>query len=346
MTPNNTDERKRETPNFQTNRNSPERIEQLAHTLSEQGKPFARAIVVRREPPVSANVGDSVLITPEGDVLGWIGGVECAQSTIVREGLAAIESEESKLVGLAPNPEEIDRPGMEAFQMTCHSGGTLEVFIEAVTPSPQLLIVGNSPIATALAQFTTELAFDVVIVDPDHGDYPADAIIKSVDPVAINEAVTGIPFVVVASMGAYDASGIVAGIACDAPYIGLVASDKRATAVIDRAADQLGVDPEHVRKAVTNPAGVHIEARTPEEIAVSIVAEVIDIQHTSDKHSGIDTNSTPDEVETAVDPVCGMEVPIDDPPATVEYGGDIYYFCCSGCEKSFDENPNEYVQTT
>lgn len=336
---------------------SPERVDELARALRERGESFARATVVRREPPVSANVGDRAVITADGDVYGWIGGVECAQSTVVRAALDVIETGEAKLVGLAPDPETIDRPGLDAHRMTCHSGGTLEVFVEAVRPSPQLLLVGDSPIAAALARLAGELAFEVVVVDPEGGTYPgAETVVTGTDPDDIAAAVADRPYVVVASTGAYDADGVAAAVALDAPYVGLVASERRGAEVVDRAADRL-VDSERVREAVTTPAGVDIAAKTPEEIAVSVLAEVVDVRQQRRAETGqadeageaderdAEATTTTDERdgETAIDPVCEMEVSVEDPPATVEHEGETYYFCCRGCADAFGDEPEQFV---
>lgn len=345
---------------------SPERVDEIARSLRERDEPFARATVVRREPPVSANVGDRAVITTDGDVYGWIGGVECAQETVVGEARTVVETGSATLVGLAPDPDAIDRPGLDAHRMTCHSGGTLEVFIEAVTPSPQLVVVGDSPIVAALSRLAGELAFEVVVVDRDGGEYPAaDAVVTSTDTADVASAVAGRPYVVVASTGAYDAEGVAAAAELDAAYVGLVASDTRAEEVTERAADRLGVSPDAVRSAVTTPAGVDIAAKAPEEIAVSILAEVVDVRQrhraatelAGDADQG-DQGDEGDEADernrdaaapdrddgaTAVDPVCEMEVSVEDPPATVDHEGVTYYFCCQACADAFGDDPEQFL---
>ena len=249
--------------------------------LAECGTPYARATVVRREAPVSANVGDRALLTADGDLVGWVGGAACAQSRVESEARAAIADGEPRLIGLAPNPAEIDRPGLEAFPMTCQSEGTLEVFIEPVIPTTQLLVVGGSPIARSLARLASELAVDVTVVDPEGGgeDVPPDVtVLSTLEPDSIAESVGPGPFVVAASMGEYDARAVAAGVLADAPYIGLVASDARAETVVERAAGLLDDEPDAVRDAITNPAGVDISAKTGAEIAASVLAELIDVR--------------------------------------------------------------------
>ncbi|MDQ2053516.1 XdhC family protein [Halobellus sp. H-GB7] len=338
-------------------------VAELEAQLTARGETYARVTIVRREPPVSANVGDRAVVTADGELHGWIGGAACAQTTAISESAAAIEDGEPRLVGIAPDPEEIARPGLEAFPMHCHSEGVLELFIEPVNTTPDLLIVGDSPVARSLARLAAELAVDVTVVAPDGSDDVGDAaVVTETDPDAIVDAVGHAPLVVVASMGKYDARGVAAGVRADAPYIGLVASDTRSSEVVERAAGVLDVDPEAVREAVTNPAGVDIAAYTPAEIAASILAQVVDARSTAGgsggRSSGVSTtadtaetaasddemttegSASPDELAT--DPVCGMTVEPASAPA-VEHDGTTYYFCCEGCADSFQNDPASYL---
>ncbi|MGM0605366.1 MAG: XdhC family protein [Halobacteriota archaeon] len=257
-------------------------ISTIERDLTEAGRPYARAIVVRREPPVSANVGDRALVTASGELHGWIGGAACAQTIVTMQAREAIESGTPRLIGIAPDPDTVDRPGLEAFPMTCHSDGVLEVFIEPVTPPTELVIVGDSPVAASLARLAAELALDVTVVvgDADRDlDVPAGTTVRStLDHEAIADSIGDRPIVVVASMGKYDAHGIAAGLSANAPYVGLIASDARAAEEIDRAASLLEADVDAVEAAVTNPAGVDIAAYTPTELAVSLLAEIVDVR--------------------------------------------------------------------
>ncbi len=263
----------------------------LESRLESAGEPFARATIVRREPPVSANVGDKALITADGELHGWIGGVACAQSVVTDAGLESIADRQPRLLGLAPDPDTVDRPGLLAEPMRCHSEGTLEVYVEPVVPQTQVVLVGDSPITRSLRRLARELPVSVAVVDPDGGvgdDNDGPAIIQTTDPQAIADAVGTPALFVVASMGAFDAHGVAAGILADAAYIGFVASDKRAATTIKGAAQLLEVDPETVESAVTNPAGVDVAAYRPAEIAVSILAELVDVNATAGAHSEIE----------------------------------------------------------
>lgn len=340
-------------------------VSELERTLTERGEAYARVTIVRREPPVSANVGDRAVVTRDGELHGWIGGVACAQTTTVTEATAAIEAGEPRLVGIAPDPDEIDRPGLEAFPMRCHSEGVLELFIEPVNLTLELLIVGASPVARSLARLAAELTIDVTLVDSTNEDAddlpPGTSVTTTTDPTELAERVGASPLVVVASMGQYDARGVAAGVRADAPYVGLVASDTRSTEVIERAADLLDRDPETVREAVTNPAGVDIAARTPAEIAATLLAELVDARATAGapepQPTAADSSGSEDEDdstatgaaatdEPAIDPVCGMTVDPDEAAANVDHEGEVYYFCCHGCADSFRIDPASYLDAS
>lgn len=324
-----------------------DRLAALEAEWRADGTPFARATVVRREPPVSAAVGDQALVTPDGDLEGWIGGAACAQDTVIDAGQRALSTGEPVLIGLAPDPETVDRPGLEAHPMTCHSGGTLEVFVEPVVPTPGLLIVGRSPVARRLARLAETVGMAVTVVDPEGDQHGNVAVVSTTDPGAIADAAADARFVVVASMGAYDARGVAAGVMIEAPYIALIASGERAATVFERAADLLGddADADALADRVTAPAGLEIGAKTPDDIAVSVLAQLVERRRRTDDAVGgapaIDHAATR---AAAVDPVCGMEVDIEGAAATVEHDATTYYFCCQGCADTFEATPADYLQ--
>lgn len=330
---------------------SPEGVDRIAFEMRERGEPFVRATVVRREPPVAADVGDRAVVTPDGEIHGWIGGVACAQSIVEREARTALETGRSKLIGIAPDPESIDRPGLDAHPMTCHSEGVLEVFLDPVSSGEKLLVVGDSPVARALPLLAADHGFDVLVATgTDEDDASTDGtVVSTVDPDELVERFGRIPYVVVASMGSCDARGVAAGVKLDASYVGLVASSDRAESVASRAASLLDSDRTTVSDRVTNPAGVDIHARTPGEIAVSVVAELIAVRNLegSDETRDVadDHGHAMDEADgsTAIDPVCGMTVDVGAASATVEYGEQPYHFCAPGCAKAFEADPEQYL---
>lgn len=364
-------------------------VSAVERLLAARDEPYARATVVRREGPVSANVGDRAVVTAEGDLYGWVGGAACAQSVVEREARRAIEDGEPCLIGIAPDPEDVDRSGLDAFPMRCHSEGVVEVFLDPVVPSTELVVVGDSPVAHSLVRLAEELDYEITLVvdDADAARAVPDGtnVLATIDPEEIAASVGVAPLVVVASMGQFDARGIAAGALADAPYVGLVASDERATADTARAADLADTDLETVRAAVTNPAGVDVAAHSPPEIAASLLAEVVDVQTETgsgvaatadaateeraaeaDASENTGTVAVADENVTAAgrtpadghgdqltdeapamatDPVCGMSVDTGDPAATLDYDGERYYFCCLGCADSFEDDPEAYLDS-
>lgn len=121
----------------------------LAAELAARGERFALATVVRREPPSSARVGDTALVTQSGEVHGWVGG-GCTFSTLLREALRALSDGEPRLLRLSPDPAPVSQPGVVALPMTCKSGGTVELYVEAVVPPPRVLITGRRRLRTCL----------------------------------------------------------------------------------------------------------------------------------------------------------------------------------------------------
>src|SRR5499427_8264562 len=144
----------------------------LASELAAREERFALVTVVRREPPSSARVGDTALVTAGGDYHGWAGG-GCTRSTVVREALRAIADGEPRFISLSPEaPTGGERPGMIALPMTCDSGGTVEIYVEPVLPAPHLLLYGSSPAVRVLARIGHATGYRVEVVDPDAD--PAD----------------------------------------------------------------------------------------------------------------------------------------------------------------------------
>ena len=334
----------------------------LASDLAQRGEPFALVTVVRREAPSSARVGDAALITQGGAFHGWLGG-SCTQSTAVREALAALHDGVSRLIALSADPEAETRPGVIALPMTCHGGGSVDLFIEPVLPAPRLLIFGVSPAARALARLGGALGYRVEAIDPDadQAAFPeADRVWADLKAPEFAQSATGDStrvYAVVATLGQYDEEAIRMAIALSPAYLGVVASRKRFAQLRDVLAAQ-DVSSTNI-DAICTPAGLDIGAVTPEEIAVSILAEIVqqsrarrgadfepDSQAVLPEHAGLAENAAPAEQEGLAeheDPVCGMPVNADRAQHTAEFSGRTYYFCCGGCRKKFLKEPDTFV---
>lgn len=249
-----------------------------ADTLYAEGRAFAMAVVVRHEPPISGKPGDKALILPDGTLYGWIGG-GCTQPVVVREARAALADGRPRLVRVTPASSTVLPAGIREYEMTCHSGGTLDIYIEPVMPKPQLIILGASMVAQTLARLGRVLHYRVAALAPG----VTDAAFPDVDvrhPAFDLSTLTVTPqtFVVVSTQGEGDEEALTAALATDAPYVAFVASRKKAAGVFEGLRQQ-GVEDDDLRR-VRAPAGFDIKARLPEEIAVSILAEIIHEQRT------------------------------------------------------------------
>jgi xanthine dehydrogenase accessory factor len=288
-----------------------------AAELRRERVPFVHARVVLAEAPTSAKPGAEALVLPDGTIEGFVGG-SCAESTVRAQGLALLDSGESLLLRITPTPEG-GQVGKLVVHNPCLSGGTLEIFMEPVLPAPLLLIVGTAPVALALAGVAEQIGWHTGTVD---GELTADAC-------------SGVSAVVVASHGRDEEPALTAALRADVPYVGLVASSKRGEAVIG----SLGMCSGHTSR-IHSPAGLDIGARTPGEIALSIMTEIVSLRP---RPSGRSVIETAPPTERAVDPVCGMSVVMVDSSLHLDHDGTRQWFCGSGCLRAFAASPEAYL---
>jgi xanthine dehydrogenase accessory factor len=281
--------------------------------------PYVHARVVLAERPTSAKPGAEALILPDGTIEGFVGG-NCAESTVRAQGLALLDSGESLLLRITPEPEA-DQHGKLVVHNPCLSGGTLEIFMEPVLPAPTMIVAGASPVAAALVGLADQLGYHAVSPPQIDGDVVVDA-----------------AAVVVASHGRDEEAALIAALEADVPYIGLVASSKRGQAVIS----SLGMCPSYTSR-IHSPAGFDIGARTPDEVALSIMSEIVSLRP---RPSGRPVTETSTTKETATDPVCGMSVVMVDASLHLDHDGARQWFCGSGCLRAFASNPEAYGLTT
>ena len=321
-------------------------ILQLAADLTRKGESFVMAIVVRREPASSAQVGNSALITEGGDCHGWLGG-SCIQSTVVHEALSALRNSSPKLISLSPDPGADRRVGVHSFPMTCHSGGSVDIYLEPMLPAPRLVVFGVSPTAQALARLSKVMGYSVDVVDPDadRASFPdADRIVDTLSA----EEFAGRPasqkgrlFAVVATLGQHDEEATFAALAVEPAYLGVVASRKRFAQIRETLAAR-GASGEAL-DSIANPAGIDIGARAPEEVALSIMAEIVRVRRAAAERAATQTAAaTPPREER--DPVCGMVVAVETARYRAEHAGRTYYFCCGGCRERFLATPDRYAE--
>ncbi len=310
----------------------------VASGLAAREERFAIATVVRREPPSSARVGDTALVTEKGEYHGWAGG-GCTRSTVVREALRAIADGEPRLLSLSPQPAGRERPGMVALPMTCESGGTVEIYVEPVLPAARLVLFGSSPAVRALAAIALAMGNRVDVVDPDADPdaFPKGASVRR------ELGADGVPrgaHVLVATMGDRDIEAIESALGRAPAYLGVIASRKRFEPLRDALLAR-GASREAVGRIVV-PAGLDIGARTPEEIAVSIMAQIVEMRRRAAAREPAPA-AAQQAAREAIDPICGMTVTIAGARHSAEVGGVTYYFCCGGCRTKFLADPARYL---
>ena len=318
----------------------PEVLE-LAARLSREGEPFVLATVVWARAPSSGKAGSTALIRTDRTIHGWLGGA-CAEPTVIRESLKAIEEGTPRLLFLG-TPEELQaqaRAGVVQVPIACQSEGALEVYVEPVLPSPHLAVIGRSPAVDALARMADALGWRTVVIDDD-GDpsaHDASHVVTTLDlPAAgIGER----SFVVVATQGHYDEDALQRALETPAAYVGLVASRRRADAVCGYLRDR-GV-PEEALARVRAPAGLDLGHLPNQEIAVAILAELVQLRAAGE----LEAAAPPAEREPRheeMDPVCGMTVDVATARSRTVHEGRTYYFCSAGCLERFAADPAAFL---
>jgi xanthine dehydrogenase accessory factor len=310
--------------------------------LLAKGETFAVATVVRCQPPTSGKPGDKAIIYADGRLWGWIGG-GCAQPVVIREALKALADGKPRLVRISPSADGAEE-GVIDYTMTCHSGGALDIYIEPMRPGPHVVVLGRSPVAQTLARLSRAAGYAASVVAaelPMEGLADAE-LIQDKDFKLSRIKMTPQTYLVVATQGESDEEALEQAAASGAAYVAFVASKKKAAKVFDYLR-QKGVAGEKL-KQVRAPAGLDIGAATPEEIAVSILAEIVQVSRAG--VSSVAKKSArqllPLVATEAKDPICGMMVDTTKGRHKSEYQGTWFYFCCAGCKQKFDKEPAKY----
>lgn len=246
--------------------------------LRAEEESFAVATVVRTVSVTAAKAGAKGVIKPDGTIIaGWIGG-GCARAAVLKAARQALADGQPRLVSIQPEDLMADqgiqqgdqRDGVTFFVNGCPSKGTMDIFIEPVLPRPALLILGASPVAMALAALGRQFGYQVELAAPrtDLSDMPvAD---RFIDGFAIEPSTPGNRYVVVSTQGRGDLAALEAALGIEADYCGFVGSRRKFAAL----SDKVTADPSHLER-VKVPAGLDIGGVTPDEIALSILAEIV-----------------------------------------------------------------------
>ena len=312
--------------------------------LTAKGEIFAVATVVRSQAPSSGKQGDRAIVHADGQITGWIGG-GCAQPVVVKESLKAMKDGRPRMVRISPSSDGLEE-GVVDYTMTCHSGGALDIYIEPVLPRTQVVILGRSPIAVTVARLSQLLGYRVTLV-AEHlvtEQLPKDGVeLSGVELIEDKDfrlepaKVSSESFVVVSTQGEGDEEALQQALQSPANYVAFVASKKKAGKVFEflrgKGVAQARLDQVHA------PAGLNIAAASPEEVAVSIVAEIIQVRRSEPKAA----IAIPVLNSEAKDPICGMMVDTVKAKYKSQHEGKWVYFCCAGCKDAFDRQPEKYA---
>jgi xanthine dehydrogenase accessory factor len=307
-----------------------------SQALAAARKPFVTATVVRVEHPTGVQPGSVALVSGDGEIEGFVGGV-CAEQSVKAYSLLALESGEPVLLRILPDPEGdpddiaaagnvtvAPEDGVVAVRNPCLSGGAIELFLEPTPPPPRVLVVGDSPTVGALVRIGEELGLDIVGSDGH-------------DP----EPTAGDLALIVAAHGRDELHALRRALESGVPYVGLVASEKRGAGVLEELRGD-GVD-QALLARIDVPAGIPIGSHTGSEIALSILAKVVAVRRGADAAPAKARPATPaasprsqPDPPLAVDPICGMTVAAVASTLSLERGGETIYFCSEGCRAKFE----------
>jgi xanthine dehydrogenase accessory factor len=259
-----------------------DRIAVLQARLTAEGTPFVLATVVRTVAATAAKAGAKALVLADGELHGFVGG-GCVTGAVRRAAAACLAEGRPRLISVVPEAafesesgrDGPTRAGRELHRSMCPSGGTLDIFLEPVLPRPELVVVGASPVAVAVADLGARLGFRVVAVadKADAGPFPsAAAVAHGIDVLPER----GDRWVVVATQGKGDVAALRAALGRDLAHLAFVGSRRKWETLAARLAGE-GAPPERLAR-VRSPAGLDIGAILPEEIALSILAEIVGLR--------------------------------------------------------------------
>lgn len=323
--------------------------EQLA-----KGSDFAVAQIIDRIAPSSGKVGDKAIILDTGELIGWIGG-GCVRGIVIKEAMEVIKSKRFMRVRISPEGGTRETANFKEYIMSCQSKGTIEVLIEPIIPQPELIVVGKSNIARKLTALASAADFKVVVLsnDVDPQMFPmAHRVSDAVDFHSVKNFTN--TYIIVTTQGEDDEVSVKKAMQTSAKYVGFVASAKKSEDIRNYLSGK-GIASERIAQ-LRSPVGLDINAKSAGEVAISILAEIID-HFRNGKLSKTESAKTASQEEEAVseaenkfseeyyiNPVCNVPVSKKNPKHVIDYKGERVYFCCDGCKVSFEKNPTQYIK--
>ena len=322
-----------------------------AQKFSERSEPYAMALIVRRENPTSGKPGDKAIIEKDGTIHGWIGG-GCTKGIVLKEALAAIRDGKPRLVSINPSKQQEKKPGVMHYEMTCQGKGSVDVYVEPVLPKPHLVIYGKSHIAMALCKIGSSMGYRVTAI-AEHADPEAfsDADLRTSTKELKADTIGDNAYIVVSTQGEGDEQSLIHALQSKAPYIAFVSSRMKANGVFNTLRS-MGADMEDLKR-IKSPAGLDINAKLPEEVAVSILAEIIHELRTRSQeqtkshgaHTGHGSPEAPPTVPEGyyLNPVCNIPIEKATAKYVLDYKDEKVYFCCDMCKVQFEAEPQKFI---
>jgi xanthine dehydrogenase accessory factor len=258
-----------------------------------------------------------------------------------------MKSGKARLVKITPDSNTPKQSGVMEYKMTCMSEGSVEVFIEPNLPAPHLIVIGKTAIAKALVKMAKAANYRVTAVAPDATPATFEKVDELITQLNLHPVkITGSSSIVVITQGEQDEAALELALQQPCTYIGFVASRKKKASVFDYLLQQ-GID-KNLLDRVKSPAGIDINAKKPEEVAISILAEIIQVQSESPvamNFASLDElKSGTNQSKFYINPVCGIPIDMNNPKHIVDYKGEKVYFCCDGCKIKFDAEPEKYMR--
>ena len=309
-----------------------------AAELEKKSVPFAIATVIDTVAPTSAKPMAKAIITIDGKMEGWIGG-GCAKDTVIDEALYCLKTGMASVLRLSP--EQI-ADGKVSYKkevfLTCESGGTLEFHIEPVLPMTKLVIYGNTPTVKALSKLGELLGYEVYALAPGIFELDLPDGVTKMEEFSIIE---GPCVAVVATQGNGDLQALKTATASKPEFLSLIASKKKTNTLLEQLKKE-GISKDII-DSIKFPAGLDIGAITPQEIAVSIMAELVQQKRVVAQREEIILEVKDTKNGKEQDPICGMLVDPQTADSFFEHDGANYYFCCGGCKEKFEVEPAAYI---
>lgn len=313
----------------------------VINSLKHTSEPYATAVIVRRQKPSSGKPGDQAVITPDGKIHGWIGG-GCTRGIVLKEALLAMQERKPRFVSICQEKRTSTFSNTKIYSMTCQSGGEVELYIEPVLPKPQIVIYGNSHIGMALAKIakTMDYRVDAVQSKVDESVYPTADNIFGIDSFEAQIQHEG-SFVIVCTQGEGDLEALHSALQLNNQYLAFVSSKIKAQSIFTELRLK-GVSFDQL-KTIKTPAGIDLNAKLPEEVAISILAEIIKQfrEESTDKTKSGSLGMPNDEFY--MNPVCNIPIQKSTAKYVLNYKEEKVYFCCDGCKVSFEKDPEKYM---